>query len=242
VPSGWESTLGEFSDELGLKASGGRIAEFGCSGGESNSIKPVQSIVPHTPNGKVYEAILEEFPSNPWHQVTSITDAHRDVLPHVRFLYAGQGGHPFMRGLFAPQSLWRTWRTRTSQSTSFAPPLVDHLIHHESKDVETQRAWSKQAADDWERLLTLRAEALKPGGKLLLSTMGRCDNDSYAWKIFSDAVWEAMQRCSPKVSVSLFFSVKTKKDGRGKTSSALSTPQGRRLTLLSLHRFCLTKS
>lgn len=187
--------LEKFSTALDLKASGGRIAEFGCSGGR-NSIEPVKTIVGNTPNGAVFEAILEDLPTNPWHQVTEIVDSHRVALPHVRFLCAGTS---FYEPVCAPKSLDLAYSYVSVHFLSNAPPLKDHLIYHESQDAQAQKLWSEQAASDWERLLLLRANEMKPGGKLLLSTMGRCNDDGYSWKIFSSAVWEAMLKCSPDI-------------------------------------------
>lgn len=194
----WQSNSGEALKRPSPKNTGGRIVEFGCSGGR-NSINPVKAIVsgPANNDDAVFEVVLEDLPSNPWHQVTAITDAHRHILPNVRFLCAGAS---FYEPVCAPKPVDLAYSYVAVHFLSDAPTLADHLIYHESQDSVTKKVWADQAADDWERLLVRRAEEMKPGGKLLLSSMGRCDDDNYSWKFFSGTLWEAMHKCLPEVS------------------------------------------
>lgn len=195
--------LANFSCQLGLEHRGGRIAEYGCSGGR-NSMDPVKAIlgdaVPSdsATSPPIFEVILEDLPSNPWHQVMAIADSHRTVLNNVRFLCAGTS---FYEPVCAPESVDIGYSYVSVHFLRGAPPLDDHLIYHESNSIDAKNSYKAQSAADWEQLLLLRAQEMKPGGKLLLSTMGRDDEDGYSWKLFSNAVWEAMNKCSPEVCI-----------------------------------------
>jgi hypothetical protein len=63
---------------------------------------------------------------------------------------------------------------------------------HESSNGE-RTPWVAQAAKDWETFLMLRARELKPGGKMMISTMSR-DDAGYSWKEFSHVVWHSIQK------------------------------------------------
>src|SRR4029453_19330402 len=70
--------------------------------------------------------------------------------------------------------------------------LSTHVLMHESSNGE-RTPWVAQAVRDWETFLMLRARELKPGGKMMISTMSR-DDSGYSWKEFSHMVWHSIQK------------------------------------------------
>jgi hypothetical protein len=169
-----------------------RIAEYGCSGGR-NSYLPIHTVI--SALRRSYPAlraeyILEDLPSNPWHQVmeekSRLTAAFDGT---VQVLCAGTS---FYEQVCADQSLDFAFSYVATHFLSHAPRLSTHVLMHESNNGD-RASWLVQAARDWEGFLLLRARELKPGGKMMISTMSR-DESGYSWKEPSHVVWDSIQK------------------------------------------------
>lgn len=169
-----------------------RIAEYGCSGGR-NSYAPMHAMIsalrathPELPA----ECVLEDLPSNPWDQVM-------EEAPRLTGAFDGKvqvlcAGASFYEQVCGDESLDLAYSYVSAHFLSRESPLPSHVIMHET-DGEERRVWERRAADDWEQFLLLRSRELKPGGRMMISTMGR-DESGYSWRLFSHVVWEAMQQ------------------------------------------------
>src|SRR5262245_21609533 len=171
-----------------------RVAEYGCSGGR-NSYAPMHTIVSalrrERPELRA-ECVLEDLPSNTWHQV--MAEAPRLV---AAFDGGGQvlgAWTSFYNQACGDASLDLAYSYVASHFLSGSMPLASHVMMHEGASDE-RSAWEARAAADWETFLLLRARELKKGGKLLVSTMSR-DASGYSWKEFSHVVWESVRRVS----------------------------------------------
>jgi hypothetical protein len=172
-----------------------RIAEYGCSGGR-NSYAPMHTMISalrsRSPALRA-ECVLEDLPSNSWHQVM-------EEAPRLTAAFEGRvqvlcAGTSFYNQICGDASLDLAYSYVSAHFLSEALPLVSHVLMHESAAAE-RTAWEAQAARDWENFLVLRARELKKGGKILISTMSR-DSSGYSWKEFSHLVWDSIQRvCS----------------------------------------------
>jgi hypothetical protein len=173
-----------------------RIAEFGCSGG-SNSYEPMNSVISVLSNGSpgiCAECILEDLPSNPWHQVMETAPRlSRELDNNVQVLCAGTS---FYDRVCGEATVDLAYSYVSVHFISDAPPLTAHILMHES-GADEKRAWEAQAAGDWEKFLALRARELKKGGKMLLSTMSR-DDAGYSWKQSSHLMWECVKRAAAR--------------------------------------------
>jgi hypothetical protein len=167
-----------------------RIGDFGCSGGR-NSYEPMHGVITALANGApiAAECILEDLPSNPWHQVmeeapriTGAFDARVQVLC---------AGTSFYDRVCSEATIDLAYSYIAVHFLSASPPLTSHVLMHECAPAE-RPAWQAQAASDWEKFLLLRARELKKGGKMLLCTMSR-DDDGYSWQQFSQLVWQSMK-------------------------------------------------
>jgi hypothetical protein len=136
------------------------------------------------------ECVLEDLPSNPWHQV--MEEAPRLAAAfdgHVQVLCAGTS---FYNQICGEASLDLVYSYVSAHFLSDTMPLASHVLMHESAPGE-RAAWEAQAASDWEQFLLLRARELKHGGKLMISTMSR-DRSGYSWQAFSHLVWDSIQQ------------------------------------------------
>lgn len=169
-----------------------RIAEYGCSGGR-NSVEPMQQLISPLlaaePDLQV-ECVLEDLPSNPWHQVMAesarLTAGFGEP---VRVLCAGTS---FYQPVCADDSVDLAYSYVAAHFLDATPVLPDHVLMHEVRP-ESRRTWEQQAARDWERFLTRRARELRTGGSLMVSTMSR-DGDGYSWQALSHVVWDSIRR------------------------------------------------
>jgi len=171
-----------------------RIAEYGCSGGR-NSVEPMQQMIAALSAGAPglqFECLLEDLPTNPWHQVMAESPKLVEMFgEQVRILCAGAS---FYQPACADDSVDLAYSYVASHFLDNTPPLTSHVMMHEAVPDE-RRKWEAQAAKDWERFLTLRARELKRGGAMLVSTMSR-DGTGYSWQEFSHLVWNSIQHAT----------------------------------------------
>jgi hypothetical protein len=176
-----------------------RLADFGCSGGR-NSFEPMRSILSPLSRrapGLRAECVLEDLPSNPWHQVMEEASRLTGYFDgRVQVLCAGTS---FYEQVCADESLDMAYSYVASHFLSDSKRMTSHVMMHEAGP-EERRAWEAQAASDWERFLLLRARELKPGGKIMISTMCR-DDSGYSWKQFSHLVWDSIQKAHARKSL-----------------------------------------
>src|SRR4029453_2559339 len=169
-----------------------RIAEYGCSGGR-NSYGPMHTIISALRNRTATlqaECVLEDLPTNPWHQVMAETRRLLDACDgSAQVLCAGRS---FYHQVCADESIDLAYSYVAAHFLSGSIPLASHVLMHETTRGECE-AWNSQAAKDWEGFLLLRARELKRGGKMMISTMSR-DASGYSWREFSHLVWESMRR------------------------------------------------
>jgi hypothetical protein len=177
-----------------------RIAEYGCSGGR-NSYAPMHTMISalrsQSPGLRV-ECVLEDLPSNTWHQVM-------EEAPRLTVTFEGQvqvlcAGTSFYNQVCADASLDLAYSYVAAHFLSGTKPLTSHVMMHEATPGE-RAAWDAQAARDWEEFLRLRARELKKGGKILISTMSR-DGSGYSWKEFSHLVWDSIREVRSTGSLS----------------------------------------
>jgi hypothetical protein len=177
-----------------------RLAEYGCSGGR-NSYAPMHTIVSalrrERPELRA-ECVLEDLPSNTWHQV--MAEAPRLVAAFDGGVQVLCAGTSFYNQACGDASLDLAYSYVASHFLSGSMPLASHVMMHEGAPDE-RSAWEARAAADWESFLLLRARELKKGGKLLVSTMSR-DDSGYSWKEFSHLVWDSVRRVSSWGSLS----------------------------------------
>jgi len=167
-----------------------RIAEYGCSGGR-NSYLPqhtMLSILRRSFPSLSAEFILEDLPSNPWFQVMEEQRRLLDAFPTgVQVLCAGTS---FYEQVCADHSVDLGFSYVSAHFMRGAPRISHHVLLHELSASE-RGPLEAQAARDWETFLALRARELKPGGRLMVSTMSR-DGAGYSWKEFSYLVWDCI--------------------------------------------------
>jgi SAM dependent carboxyl methyltransferase len=172
-----------------------RLAEYGCSGGR-NSYAPMHAMLSALRRevpGLRAECVLEDLPSNPWHQV--MEEASRLTAAFDGDVQVLCAGTSFYGRVCGDASLDLAYSYVSAHFLSHSLPLASHVLMHESAPSE-RSAWEARAARDWESFLALRARELKKGGKLMVSTMSR-DGSGYSWKEFSHLVWDSLQRaCS----------------------------------------------
>jgi SAM dependent carboxyl methyltransferase len=169
-----------------------RLAEYGCSGGR-NSYAPMHTMISalrrQSPRVRA-ECVLEDLPSNTWHQVM-------EEAPRLTAAFDGRvqvlcAGTSFYNQVCAESSLDLAYSYVSAHFLSDSLPLASHVMMHEGASGE-RAAWEARAAMDWENFLLLRARELKKGGKILISTMSR-DGSGYSWREFSHLVWNSLQR------------------------------------------------
>jgi hypothetical protein len=170
-----------------------RVVEYGCSGGR-NSAAPMLSVLsPMKSRGGELrvECILEDLPSNPWHQVMAEGAKIKASLnEQMQVLCAGTS---FYEQVCASDSVDIAYSYVSAHFLNGSPPLTSHVLMHEASAREKEE-WERQAAQDWSRFISRRAAEVKSGGRVMICTMSRDAQGGNSWGGFSRVVWECIQQ------------------------------------------------
>ena len=158
------------------------MADYGSSQGR-NSLAPIQVAISGlrkriSPNRAISVFHIDQ-PSNDFNSLFEVLDADPNRYgvddPEV---YSAAIGKSFYEKVLPPGSVHLGWSSYAAVWLSRVPALIPgHFISIRSTG--TVRAeFERQAAQDWEAFLTLRARELRPGGRLVVVLPGIADDGS----------------------------------------------------------------
>jgi hypothetical protein len=156
------------------------IADYGSSQGK-NSLAPMQVAVkglrkrvgPH----RAISVFHIDQPSNDFNSLFEVldTDPNKYVLNEPE-VYPAAIGKSFYERVLPPSSVHLGWSSYAAVWLSRVPSLIPgHFISIRST-VTVRAEFERQAAQDWEAFLTLRARELCPGGRLVVVLPGITDD------------------------------------------------------------------
>lgn len=148
------------------------IADYGSSQGK-NSLTPMQVAIrglrhrlgPDRPISVVH---IDQA-ANDFNTLFQVLDADPDRYagddPNV---YPSAIGRSFYESVLPPCSVHLGWSSYAAMWLSCIPALIPgHFIPLRSSGAVRER-FNRQAAEDWQRFLSLRARELRPGGRLVI--------------------------------------------------------------------------
>ena len=168
------------------------IADYGSSQGK-NSMIPMQVVIQGLrrrvgPNRAISVFHIDQ-PSNDFATLFAVldTDPDRYVLdePHV---FPAAIGRSFYKNVLPPGSVHLGWSSYAAVWLSRIPTLIPgHFFP--ALSVGTVRAeFERQAAQDWEAFLSLRAKELRAGGRLVIALPALTDDGSSGFQhLFDEA-------------------------------------------------------
>jgi hypothetical protein len=158
------------------------IADYGSSQGK-NSLAPMQAAISGLrkrirPNRPISVFHIDQ-PSNDFNSLFEVLDADPNRYgmnePEV---YSAAIGKSFYENVLPSGSVHLGWSSYAAVWLSRVPALIPgHFISIRSTGT-VHAEFERQAAQDWEAFLTLRARELRPGGRLVVVLPGIADDGS----------------------------------------------------------------
>jgi hypothetical protein len=150
------------------------VADYGASEGR-NSLRPLGAALDRIrarPEGATPPVwvVHTDLPGNDYSSLfeTVARDPHSYARPGV-FTFAA--GRSFYEPLLPAGSVALGWSATAVVWLSRTPcPLPGHLFSYASTG-ERRSVWAAAAAADWETFLRLRADELRPGGQMVVTTL-----------------------------------------------------------------------
>jgi hypothetical protein len=158
------------------------IADYGSSQGK-NSLAPMQVAISRLrkrirPNRAISVFHIDQ-PSNDFNSLFEVLDAdpNRYGLDEPE-VYSAAIGKSFYERVLPAGSVHLGWSSYAAVWLSRVPALIPgHFISIRSTST-VHAEFERQAAQDWEAFLTLRARELRPGGRLVVVLPGIADDGS----------------------------------------------------------------
>ena len=173
------------------------IADYGSSEGH-NSLLPLGTAITILrqrigPN-RAISVVHTDLPENDFSVLfeTLNTDPN-SYLRRDHAVFASAVGRSFYDQILPAGSVTLGWSSWAVQWLSRAPgPIPDQVQVAFSQDASTRAAFSRQAAEDWQRFLTHRERELCPGARLAVMTMAVDENGEFGYRPLLNAMYAAL--------------------------------------------------
>lgn len=152
------------------------IADYGAADGY-NSLLPIgAAIAALRKRTRPDHAILvahTDLPGNGFADLfTTITEDPDSYLRKDNATFPSAVGRSFYRQILPSSSIALGWSSWATHWLSRVPARIgDHIHIAHSADQDARRAFSRQAAADWNDFLAFRGRELAPGGRLVVLTL-----------------------------------------------------------------------
>eukprot|EP00884_Botryococcus_braunii_P006536 jgi/Botrbrau1/15884/Bobra.40_1s0067.2 len=171
-----------------------RVGDFGSSAG-SNSCEQLEvlvSAIRKEDEEKPIEVIHMDTLSNNWNDLFKTVSSHRRTYLKYPNTYAFGTAGTFYEQCFPRDSLSISYASMAYhwQEKDCVDGVDDTLFTQLSRDPAVAEAARDQAAREWLRILSLRAEELRAGGHLIALHMGR-NRSGVLWDQL-DRAWASM--------------------------------------------------
>jgi hypothetical protein len=148
------------------------IADYGSSQGK-NSLAPlriaIENLRPRLGPNRPISVFHVDQPANDFNTLFEVLDVDPDsyALDDAN-VFPCAIGRSFYENVLPPDSVHLGWCSYAAVWLSRIPTLISgHFIARRGTDAE-RAAFRRQAAQDWETFLSLRARELRPGGRLVV--------------------------------------------------------------------------
>jgi long-chain acyl-CoA synthetase len=166
------------------------VADYGSSQGK-NSLAPMRTAV-RALRARVGadRAISVAHIDQPANDFNTLFDVLRRDLDRYAVddpnVFPSAIGRSFYEQVFPPNHVHLAWSSHAAMWLSRIPTLVTGNFRGDRGTDGERAIFRRQAAQDWERFLSLRAIELRPGGRLLLVLVGRNEEGNTGYEDLMD--------------------------------------------------------
>jgi hypothetical protein len=165
------------------------IADYGSSQGK-NSLAPIRtaiSVLTRLPRERPILVCHADLPANDFSELFRVLEGDPDSYlkgePHV---FPSAIGRSFYRQLFPRHHVDLGWSSYAALWLSRIPRPIPGHFYIPCSTGAVRAEFDRQAAEDWELFLSLRARELRPGGKLVVALPSLEDDGSTVWRAIMD--------------------------------------------------------
>jgi salicylate 1-O-methyltransferase len=169
------------------------IADYGASTGH-NSLLPVGAAlgVLRKRTGREQSVMVAhtDVPDNDFTVLfQTLADDPDTYLRKDEATFASAIGRSFYRQILPSNSVNLGWTSWAIQWLSRIPaPITDHVQVAYSRDEAARAAYAKQAAHDWHEFVAFRGRELRPGGRLVVTTMAVDEEGDFGYRPLLDGM------------------------------------------------------
>jgi len=150
-----------------MTTSGLAVADYGCADGGSAWF--VDAVLSDRPCGCKVDFLFMDLPSNDAVQLQQTISNRISTTDLVDFRY--QAGS-FYSQIWPTASIDIALTSTAVHNLSVIPCKLENKCHWlNCSNDETSRHWAEQASIDWENFLRARADELRPGGRLIVTSL-----------------------------------------------------------------------
>lgn len=167
------------------------LADYGCSQG-ANSLLPmevaIRNLRSRLQNGRAISVFHVDQPLNDFNCLIEVLSSHPkrysidepDVFPNVI-------GKSFYEQVLPSDSLHLGWSSYAAIWLSRVPSLIPDHIFAPCATGEVRAAFERQAAEDWEKFLSMRAREMRTGARLVVVLPTTPPQGTYTFTEFMNA-------------------------------------------------------
>jgi hypothetical protein len=173
------------------------IADYGSSEGH-NSLLPLGAAIAilrqRIGPDRAISVVHTDLPENDFSVLfETLNNDPNSYLRKDHAVFASAVGRSFYEQILPAGSVTLAWSSWAVQWLSRAPgPIPDQVQVAFSQDGPTRAAFSRQAAEDWQRFLTHRERELCPGARLAVMTMAVDQNGEFGYRPLLNAMYAAL--------------------------------------------------
>lgn len=122
------------------------------------------------------ELVYTDLPKNDFSQTFQMTNTLADEIKDVHVMASGTSFH---QKILPAETLDLGFSATASHYITDVPCSIADHVHMVGADAQERASYVKKGAQDWANMLALRAEELKPGGRLCLFNFGIDEQGRY---------------------------------------------------------------
>ena len=173
------------------------IADYGSSQGH-NSLAPVLAAIrvlrQRFGQDRAIMVVHTDLPENDFTALfqTLITNPE-SYLRKDAAVFPSAIGRSFYEQILPSVSVTVGWSSWAVQWLSSTPAMIPDQVHvSSSQDASARAAFSRQAAEDWQKFLVARGRELCPGGRLAILTMASDDQGEFGYRPLGQAMYATL--------------------------------------------------